>query len=178
MGVLTGRARWGYNLLNWYINFMQFKIPQNVDIEDKIVAFLSFRQLFILIGGGAIAYVIYTASVGRVPPYAYIIPMVIIMIITALIAFLKIDNLTFIKLVLLMLERIINPSQRVWRHYATIPTLLDLYEADLETTATPGIHTQEDNPAVSVKSLNSIADLVDTQGFSSLDEDSPTNPTN
>lgn len=149
---------------------MQFKIPQNVDIEDKIVAFISFRQLFILLGGGGIAYVVYSATVGRVPPYAYIIPMVIIIVFTVLIAFLKMDNLTFVRMVLLFLERLINPSQRVWRHYAAWPTLLDLYEADLQTTAVNKGPRKDDNLAISVKSLNSIADIVDTQDFNAPDE--------
>lgn len=156
---------------------MQFKIPQNVDIEDKIVAFLSFRQLFILIGGGAIAYVVYTASVGRVPAYAYIIPIVFIMVVTVLIAFFKIDNLSFIRLILLMLERIINPSQRVWRHYAGLPTYLDLYEADLQRTASAPRKEKEENPLASVKSLTSIADLVDSPQFLEEEEATSTPPT-
>ncbi|PIV90545.1 hypothetical protein COW46_01850 [Candidatus Gracilibacteria bacterium CG17_big_fil_post_rev_8_21_14_2_50_48_13] len=151
---------------------MQFKIPQNVDIEDKIVAFLSFRQLFILIGGGAVAYVVYTASVGKVPPYAYIIPIVFILVITVLIAFFKIDNMSFIKLILLVLERIINPTQRVWRHYPGLPTHLELYEADLQTTAKAPKKDSGENPANSIKSLTSIADIVDSQEFLIKDEPS------
>lgn len=153
---------------------MQFKIPQNVDIEDKIVAFLSFRQLFILLGGGGIAYVVYTATVGRVPPYAYIIPMVVIMVFTVLIAFLKMDNLTFVRMTLLFFERLINPTQRVWRHYSSLPTLIDYYEADLQVTTPVKQMRKEDNPAISVKNLNSIADIVDTQSF--LEEADPTKP--
>lgn len=152
---------------------MQFKIPQNVDIEDKIVAFLSFRQLFILLGGGGIAYVVYTATVGRVPAYAYIIPMAVIMLFAVLIAFLKMDNLTFIRMVLLFFERLINPSQRVWRHYAAWPTLLDYYEASLQSTTVVKTTKKEDNPSISVKNLNSIADIVDTQDFLTPDKDEP-----
>lgn len=152
---------------------MQFKIPQNIDVEDKIIAFISFKQLFILLGGGAVSYVIYTVSVGRVPAYAYIIPIAFILAITALIAFLKVDNLTFPRMVLLFLERIINPSQRVWRHFSTIPTLLDEYEELLKNTAGTKKVLVQDNPAGSIKSLNSIADIVDMQTSPESDSSTP-----
>ena len=40
---------------------MQYKIPQNVRIEDKIVGPLTLKQLIILGVGGGITYAIYVA---------------------------------------------------------------------------------------------------------------------
>ncbi|OGJ11641.1 hypothetical protein A2467_02645 [Candidatus Nomurabacteria bacterium RIFOXYC2_FULL_36_8] len=38
---------------------MQFKVPQFIDIEDKIFGPFTFRQFAYLIGGGGIVYVLY-----------------------------------------------------------------------------------------------------------------------
>lgn len=36
---------------------MQFKVPQFIDIEDKVVGPLTFRQFVYLAGGGALIYI-------------------------------------------------------------------------------------------------------------------------
>lgn len=131
---------------------MQFKIPQNIDIEEKILPFLTLKQMFILLGGGAVAYLIYIASVGRYDPSIYMIPVVLVMVVTALIAFFKMENITFIKLILLMMESLINPRTRVWFHYAEPVSLLDEYEALLELS-------KEGNKKTSVPAQNS-SDLL------------------
>lgn len=38
---------------------MQFKVPQFIDIEDKIFGPFTFRQFAYIIGGGGIVYVLY-----------------------------------------------------------------------------------------------------------------------
>lgn len=156
---------------------MQFKIPQNVDIEDKIIAFITFRQLFIMIGGGAVAYAVFTISVDKMPVFAYAIPVVFILVLTLLIAFLKMDNMSFIKMILLMLERIINPSQRFWRHYADLPTAFDKLEMEMQLSpiASRG-RTKGDHTGKTIKSLKSIADIVDSRGFVSGEAEEEENP--
>lgn len=116
----------------YFLPPMQFKIPQNIDIEEKILPLLTLKQLFILLGGGAIAYLIYIGSVGRYDPSIYLIPVVLVSVVTVLIAFFKMENITFIKLVLLMMESLINPRTRVWFHYAEPVSLLDHYDIAMQ----------------------------------------------
>lgn len=148
-----------------FINFsMQFKIPQNIDIEEKIMPFLSLKQLFILLGGGAIDYFIYIVSVSRYDPSIYMIPVVLVLVLTLLIAFFKIENITFIKLVLLTLESIINPRTRFWLHYPEVITPLDTLEIQMQ------IRNEEHHPSQQkdtnnsslLQNLEELTSVVDT----------------
>ncbi|MCF7845914.1 MAG: PrgI family protein [Candidatus Peribacteraceae bacterium] len=92
---------------------MQFKVPQNVQIEDKILPFMTLRQLIICGVGGGFTYLIYLTL--ETQPFAIWAPPVIFLgILTAAIAFLKIHGIPFIQFLLLLLERYLNPTKRVW----------------------------------------------------------------
>ncbi|MFN7160478.1 MAG: PrgI family protein [Candidatus Gracilibacteria bacterium] len=143
---------------------MQFKIPQNIDIEEKILPFLTIKQLFILLGGGAVAYLIYIASVGRYDPSIYLIPVILIVVVTVLIAFFKMENITFIKLVLLMMESLINPRTRVWFHYAEPLSPLDEYDIllQLEQEGTKKSPQPVQNQNDLLHNLENLTQVVDT----------------
>lgn len=93
---------------------MQFKIPQNVQMEDKIVGPLTLKQLMIVGAGGGVAYFIYvTVSKLYILQFA-IVCAAPIALLTLAIAFLKIHGLTFIQYVLAALEFYINPKKQIW----------------------------------------------------------------
>ena len=92
---------------------MQFKVPQNVQIEDKILPFMTLRQFVIAGVGGGITYLIYLllehqSSQIRMPPvFAF-------GLLTVAVAFLKIHGIPFVNFILLLLERYLNETKRVW----------------------------------------------------------------
>lgn len=141
---------------------MQFKIPQNVEIEDKIIAFISFKQLFIILGGGGIAYLVYIIAVDKFPVTAWAIPVVVILLLTALTAFFRIDNITFAKAILLFLEMIINPQKRLWETSSFFPSHLDklasLTDKEVNKSTTP------ENKKLEIKDLDTIASILDNHG--------------
>ena len=93
---------------------MQYKIPQNVQIEDKIVSFLTIRQLIICSIGGGIAYVFYITLAPIYYAEVWGPPVFLTSLLTLAIAFLKINDIRFTKWVLLLSEFLINPRRRVW----------------------------------------------------------------
>lgn len=94
---------------------MQFKVPQNVQKEDRIVGFLTFKQLIIVIIGGTIAYGIYAVLERQgIPTIIWAVPVAFILLLTAAFAFLKISNLPFHAYLALLIERLLVPSKRVW----------------------------------------------------------------
>ena len=103
---------------------LQYKIPQNVQLEDKILYFLTMKQLIICGIGGGIAYTLY---IGLAPTY-YIevwgLPVLLISLLTVAIAFLKINNISFTRYVLLALEFTINPQKRRWNNRQTLKPIL------------------------------------------------------
>jgi hypothetical protein len=92
---------------------MQYKVPQNVQIEDKILPFMTLRQLIICMVGGGFTYLIYLTLEFQ-PPVIWVPPVGILGLLTVAIAFLKIRDIPFIDFVLLLLERYLNETKRVW----------------------------------------------------------------
>lgn len=93
---------------------MQAKVPQNVQMADRIVGPLTLRHMIILGAGGGLAYLIYTILATRYFWEVWLPPVAIITILTLLIAFVKIYNVSFGKFMILFLEHYMIPRQRTW----------------------------------------------------------------
>ncbi|HCW31934.1 MAG: hypothetical protein UT36_C0003G0104 [Candidatus Peregrinibacteria bacterium GW2011_GWF2_39_17] len=93
---------------------MQFKIPQNVQMEDKIVGPLTLKQLIIVAVGGGIDYFIYVSLARVYVLTVWIVPVAVIGLITLAIAFIKIQGISFIRYLLLSFEFYLKPRKRVW----------------------------------------------------------------
>lgn len=66
----------------------QYPIPQFIESEGRIISFLTFRQFFVLVGGGAICLLLYYT----LPTALFALFSLIIMLTAAAIAFLKVNN--------------------------------------------------------------------------------------
>ena len=72
---------------------MQFKVPQFIDIEDKIFGPFSFRQFVYLVGGAAISFVLY-----KLLPFFIAILLILPIVGLALaLTFYKVNNKPFIE---------------------------------------------------------------------------------
>ena len=71
---------------------MQFKVPQFIDVEDKLFGPFTFRQFAYLIGGAGLIYVIYRL----LPLWLGIFFIIPIGILSALLVFYKINEKPFI----------------------------------------------------------------------------------
>lgn len=93
---------------------MQYKIPQNVQIEDKIVGPLTLKQLIILGIGGGITYVIYMVLARQFFIEVWLIPTAISGLITLAFTFIRINGNSFGKWLLLIVEYMWNGKQRTY----------------------------------------------------------------
>jgi hypothetical protein len=93
---------------------MQFKIPQNVQMEDKIVGPLTLKHMIILGAGGGLAYFVYIILSRAYFWEIWLPPVAIIVILTIVIAFVKVYNLSFGKFILLFIEYNLLPRKRKW----------------------------------------------------------------
>lgn len=100
---------------------MQFKVPQNIDMEDKIIGPLTLTQFFYLLFGGVIIYILF----GRLAltGYSFLFWMLAIPIGTFsfAMAFVKIQDRPFPSFFFAMIKFIMTPRARSWQHY-TKPT--------------------------------------------------------
>jgi len=93
---------------------MQFKVPQNIDLEDKIVGPLTLIQFLYVISGGILIYLLYLSIGGTF--FFWVLSVPIATIALAL-AFLKIQDQPlshFIKAGLMYLSR---PKIRIWQRH-------------------------------------------------------------
>lgn len=71
---------------------MQFKVPQFIDIEDKLFGDFTFRQFVYMVGGAGIIFVLYKL----LPFWIALLPMILVAILAGLLTFYKINNKPFI----------------------------------------------------------------------------------
>lgn len=94
---------------------MQFKIPQDVQREDKIVGPLTLRQLITVGIGGGIAYGLYVTLAQKYFVEIWLPPVILVSLLTAAFTFLKIHDMTFGKFILYLAEYTMKPRKRVWK---------------------------------------------------------------
>lgn len=93
---------------------MQYKIPQNVQIEDRIVGPITFKQLFILGIGGGITYLIYLSLAKKYFIEVWILFVAPSALLTLAMAFVKPLGVSFFHYILLFIEYMILPKKRHW----------------------------------------------------------------
>ena len=141
---------------------MQFKVPQDVLRPDKIVAFLTVRQLVIVVIGTALCYSLYIILSKQYLLEIWLPPVAFIALITAAFAFFKFHDIVFEKLVLLFIEFKFRPRARVWqkmRGDAVLSVLATPISKGPSAPAAPAMSAQERR-----MKLEEITKLVDTHG--------------
>lgn len=114
---------------------LQYKIPRDIGIADKIVGPFSLKQLIIVAVGGGLSYVIFTIAsrLYELNILEYVIIAIPLMLSLA-VALIKVNNVTFTKFVLLFLEFSIKPKRRMWDHRGIVsitdPNLTDKTKSD------------------------------------------------
>ena len=91
---------------------MQFKVPQNIDMQDRILGPLTMVQFIYAVIGGGICYAIFSAVHA---PYSYFIIAPIALFVLAMI-FLKINERPFLNFLVSAVEYSTAPKKRFWHH--------------------------------------------------------------
>ena len=97
------------------------KIPQNVYVEDRIIGPVSLRQLIITGIGAGISYIIFSAATkAGVVSIPIKVMCWIPALIAAMFAFLKVNDLSLLHMILLAIEGMNKPHIRYWSPSAGI----------------------------------------------------------
>lgn len=92
---------------------MRFKVPQNIDMQDRILGPLTMVQFIYAVVGGAACYAIYMSAIPK--PFSYILIVPVAMFVAAMI-FIKINERPFLNFLLSVFEFMGAPKQRIWHH--------------------------------------------------------------
>lgn len=137
--------------------FDPVKIPQNVYVEDRVIGPVSLRQLFMMLGGGGVSYVLW--SLAKQSGYANIASGTIAAmptIIMILFAFVKINQISLARFCLLMIERLQKPSKRYWQPRAGIE--LRLYKQSIHSQKSTESGPIEQKNSSEIDALSSVLD--------------------
>ncbi len=93
---------------------MQYKIPVQIENDDPIFLWLWLKQLSVLIVWWWIAWIIYNWLIKITWPEVALLPTGIVVIITLLIVFLKISEMTFLPYILNLIRQSINWWEKKW----------------------------------------------------------------
>ena len=111
---------------------MRFKVPQNIDIEDRILGPLTMVQFIYAVIGGGICYVIYSVIPA---PFSYILISPIALFVVCLI-FVKINERPFLLFLISILEYNATPKQRIWHHGNEPDIGVEIYQSKVQTGPT------------------------------------------
>lgn len=102
---------------------MQYKIPQNIDLEDRVVGPLTLVQFLYLLSGGIVIYILFTviAPVNTILFLAFSVP---IGLFSFALAFLKIQDQPFPRFVLAFLAYLFKPKAQTWAKEGLTPELI------------------------------------------------------
>jgi len=139
---------------------VQFKVPQNIDLEDKIIGPLTLIQFVYLMIGGAIFYIMFKA--GNTALLVFVgIPAALIAV---FLAFVKINDQPFSRFVVSLMSYMARPKQRVWHKEIELEGTPELQHVPKVVNKTPKPVAK----AVEKSDLEKLAQILDTKGWSGL----------
>lgn len=101
---------------------MQFKVPQNIDMQDRIIGPLTLSQFFYLLFGAIIIYILFTHLMPAGLGFIFFVLAVPVGAISFSLAFVKINDRPFSNFLISGLNFLLRPRQRVWHHFEKAPS--------------------------------------------------------
>lgn len=93
---------------------MQYKIPVQIETADRIIFWLSLKQLWILLVGWWIAYKVWVSLTQKFWIEVSLLPTGFIVVITLLIVFFKRAQMTFLPFILSAIRFNVNLKERMF----------------------------------------------------------------
>lgn len=91
---------------------MPYQVPQYIDIEDKVVGPLTFRQFIYIAGAAGTAFLAYRFM----PFYAAVFVIIPVVVLGLALAFYRINNRSFLTMVDYAVRHFLKPKLFIWHH--------------------------------------------------------------
>ncbi|MEI8143326.1 MAG: PrgI family protein [Candidatus Berkelbacteria bacterium] len=102
---------------------MRYKVPQNIDMQDRVIGPLTMTQFVYVIIGTGLSYSVWTALPSPIG-LGIAIPLLLL---TFCIGFIKINERPFWVFLASILGYMSTPRQRVWQHDANGSMRVEIY---------------------------------------------------
>lgn len=132
---------------------MQYKVPQNIDLADKVIGPLTMIQFLYLLAGGIIIYLVFNLAG---PGFLFYVTAIPVGTLALGLAFLKIQDQPLSHFITAGFIYYLRPKERTWQRFGTnINTVHEL----------PNAKKKEEVPIkknVSKSELEKLAYMLDT----------------
>lgn len=145
-----------FALFESYTSHMQFQVPQNIAMEDRIVGPLTVIQFVIVVVGGGIAFFIFNQT--SLPPVLTRSVAGTIALLTAIIAIGKFNDQPMYRFFKYIIAFVVTPKTRVWHKNGGEVNLIKPSEAKDE-----GSHLHAPK-RVSREDIARLANVLDSRG--------------
>lgn len=135
---------------------MQYKVPQNIDMEDKIVGPFTMKQFVYLMIGAFIIYGIYnylSKGFDNFMPLFIIVSLPIGFIVFAFV-FVKINDRPFEKFIVNLIQFMRTPKKRIWSAG---------YQGENVIVDDPTVDKKEDDRHKDTRSLDELAKSLEAK---------------
>lgn len=95
---------------------MQYKVPQNIDLEDRIIGPLTMKQFLYILVAGIIDYIAFL----KLPLAAFLVIAIPISALALALALVKINDRPFVSFLWGLVGYLKNPKERFW-HQGEVP---------------------------------------------------------
>jgi hypothetical protein len=140
---------------------MQFQVPQNIDLEDKIIGSLTLKQFIYLLVGGMLDYLFFRFLSFS----AFILLALPTTIFFVAMALLRYQDQPFPKFLASLILFLIKPKRRTWGKAAPLPKLVVANPPPEKPKAVPKTITRSE--------LEKLSEVVDTRGWGKREETLP-----
>jgi len=142
---------------------MQYPIPQNVDIEDKLIGPLTLKQFLYLLGGGILEFLWFSMF----DMEFFVLVSIPTIGLAAALAFVKIYDKPFIEFLLVMAHFVVTSRRRVWKRVPGALTTQSTKDQEVKTK-----HKEEESrlrklakeKQIRMRNLSDLAVVLDTVG--------------
>jgi len=109
---------------------LRFKVPQNIDMQDRIIGPLTLVQFVYAVVGGGLCYTIYM----KVPSPMNLVIVIPIVIFIVCLDFVKINEQPFLHFFLSALQYVSAPKQRFWHRGTESDLSVEIYSVKKDET--------------------------------------------
>ena len=135
---------------------MQFKVPQFIDVEDKIFGPFSFKQFAYLAGGAGLIFVIYK-TMGLLLGIIFIAPVALL---TVLLVFYRVNNRPFIYYLQAGIQYLFSSKLYLWKQRTVKPNSKEMKNTT-DNSSSPSLTSVV--PMTTANKLKDIAWSLDIQ---------------
>lgn len=145
-----------------------YKIPQNVELEDKILGPFTLKQFLYLLGGGLVTFILFNTVYTLSQSLFFIITFFVWTFVAAFV-FVKPYDQPFSKFIASFVSFSTRPSRRAWRR---LPSLAEIKFENRQ--APPKVVKQEPSEEEVRSKLARLAHVIDARGWSEVDDEETT----